>query len=271
MTQQVREWLGLGKDEDKGKQVIMITGAASGIGKECLRWFAREGYHCVGLDLSFDNETEFKESIVNDQDKDKDRNNNNVCLERCDVTHFDDFNRVVQKYEKEYGYIHCLINNAGVKYIDSIDKQSKDEWHRMMDVNVMGVLNGIRCVIDKMKDKKNGCIINIGDIGGHKNYPNHTVYCATKFAVQGITEGVRRELVDYNVKVIAINPGAVETDLFAHSTNDKLEKKNKQWKDSLQHGLLQPEDVARCCLFAYQQPKRCLVREIQLAPIEQDM
>jgi len=141
----------------------------------------------------------------------------------------------------------------------------------MLDVNVIGVLNGIRCVVDGMKSHKCGCIINIGDIGGHKNYPNHTVYCATKFAVQGITEGIRRELVNDHVKVVAINPGAVETKSFAHSSDKKIEQKNEQWRDSLEHGILQPEDVARSCLFAYQQPKRCLVREILLAPVEQDM
>jgi len=195
----------------------------------------------------------------------------NICFEHCDVSKYEEFRSIVQKYEKDNNYIHCLINNAGIKFIDSIEKQDKNEWYRMLDVNVMGVLNGIRCVIDKMKEKKNGCIINIGDIGGQKNYPNHTVYCATKFAVQGITEGVRRELLNTNIKVIAINPGAVETPLFSNSNDNNLEKKNTKWKDSLEHGILQPEDVARCCLFAFQQPKRCLVREIKLAPIEQDM
>jgi len=268
MAQQVREWLGIGREdepESRSQQVILITGAASGIGKECLRWFAREGYHCVGIDLRFENEPEFMKSLSFD-DK-----NFKINLEHCDVANYDEFHRIVERYEKDHGYIHCLVNNAGVKFIDSIDKQNKDEWSRMLDVNVMGVLNGIRCVVDKMKEKKQGCIINIGDIGSHKNYPNHTVYCATKFAVQGITEGVRRELMDYNVKVVAINPGAVETPLFSQSTDKNLSRKNDQWKDSLKLGVLQPEDVARCCLFAFQQPKRCLVREIQLAPLEQDM
>lgn len=269
MTQQVREWFGLGREEDpetRRQQTVLITGAASGIGKECLRWFAREGYRCVGVDLRFDNEEEFKKSLsINDKDY------MNVSLENCDVTKYDEFRRIVEKYERDNDYIHCLINNAGVKFMDSLDKQNKDEWWRMLDVNVMGVLNGIRCVTDKMKEKKTGCIINIGDIGAHKTYPNHTVYCATKFAVQGITEGVRHELADYNVKVIAINPGAVETPLLLQTTDKSIEKKTTEWRDSLKHGLLQPEDVARCCLFAFQQPKRCLIREIKLAPIDQDM
>jgi len=194
----------------------------------------------------------------------------NVCFEHCDVSNYEQFRRIVEKYENKHGYIHCLINNAGEKFLGSIDDQNITEWTRMIDVNVTGVLNGIRCVVDKMKDRKSGCIINIGDIGGHKHFPNHTVYCATKAALEGLTEGVRHELLNYDVKVIGINPGAVETPMFTRSSDKNIEDNNNKWKDSLKLGLLQPEDVARCCLFAYQQPKRCLIRDIQLAPIEQD-
>jgi len=250
--------------ETRKNQTIVITGAASGIGRECLRWFAREGYCCLGIDLSFDKEDELKKYLsVNSKDL------SNVHLENCDVTNYDLLKRIIEKYEQKHGFIHCLINNAGVRYLHSIDKQNTNEWGQMMNVNIMGVLNGIRCVVDKMKEKKHGCIINIGDIGGHKHFENQTVYCATKRAVQGITEGIRCELYHHGVKVIAINPGAVETPSFVHSTDRNIEKQSYEWRDSLEHGLLQPEDVARCCLFAYQQPKRCLIREIQLAPIGQ--
>lgn len=133
----------------------------------------------------------------------------------------------------------------------------------------MGVLNGIRCVVDKMKEHKDGCIINIGDSSAHKTFANHTVYCATKRAVCGITEGIRCELLQYNVKVVGISPGAVDTSQFVNSRDKNIEKESHAWKESLKHGLLQPDDVARCCLFSYQQPKRCLIREIKLAPLEQ--
>jgi len=244
------------------EQMVVITGAGSGIGRECLRWFAREGYCCVGIDLDFENEESFKKSLsLGDKD--------NVCLERCDVTRFDDFRTIIEKSEKKFGYIHCLINNAGVKYSQSIDKQDPKEWADMLNVNVLGVLNGIRCVVDKMKQHKDGCIINIGDTGAHKGFGNHVVYCASKCAVHGITEGIRCELLKDNVKVIAINPGAVDTPSFVSSQDKGVEDQSHKWKQSLRHGLLVPEDVARCCLFAYQQPKRCLIREIQVAPLEQ--
>jgi NADP-dependent 3-hydroxy acid dehydrogenase YdfG len=275
MAQQVKEMLGFGNEERNEQrneqlhprdQTIVITGAASGIGRECLRWFAREGYHCVGVDLKFGDFDEFIKSLsIGTGTRD------NICLEECDVSNFEEFDRIVKKCEKKSGYISCLINNAGEKFLQTIDKQNPMEWQRMIDVNVMGVLNGTRCVVDKMKEYKTGCIINIGDIGGVAQFPNHTVYCATKCAVHGITEGLRRELMDSFVKVIGINPGAVETPMFTRSTNKNIESKDNKWKNSLKHGLLLPEDVARCCLFAYQQPKRCLIREIQLAPIEQHM
>jgi len=271
MAQQVKEWLGFGPSthedrENRKNQIVVITGAASGIGKECLKWFAREGYHCVGIDLQFGDHDEYKKSLFNESTGDW-----NVCLENCDVTNYDLFRKIIEKYEQKNGFIDCLINNAGQKYLGSIDKQNCEEWNRMIEVNIMGVLNGIRCVVDKMKEHKKGCIINIGDIGGHKNFPNHTVYCATKYALQGITEGTRCELMDHYVKVIAINPGAVETPMFTHSSDKTIDTKNYKWRDSLHHGLLQPEDVARSCLFAFHQPTRCVIREIQLAPLEQDI
>jgi NADP-dependent 3-hydroxy acid dehydrogenase YdfG len=223
MTQQVKEWLNLGQKDTNlstGDQTVLITGAASGIGQECLRWFAREGYQCIGIDMKFGDHEEYKRSLFGDMKDLK------VCLEDCDVTNYEQLNKIIEKYEKKNGFINCLINNAGEKYLGNIQTQKPEEWIKMIDVNVMGVLNGVRCVIDKMKDNKRGCIINIGDIGGQKMYPNHTVYCATKYAVESLTEGLRRELFDYNVKVISINPGAVDTPLFSRSMDKDVEKKD---------------------------------------------
>jgi len=258
------EQFNLEEKERRKHQLVIITGAASGIGKECLRWFSREGYHVVGLDLNFENEMEFRKSLSLDKD-------DNLCLEHCDVTKYEDFRAIVDKAVQKCGsgYVHCLVNNAGIKFSNSIDKQDLNEWSNMLNVNIMGVLNGIRCVVDKMKEHRDGCIINIGDSAAHKTFANHTVYCATKRAVCGITEGIRCELLEYNIKVVGISPGAVETSSFVSSRDKTIEKESHSWKDSLKHGLLQPEDVARCCLFSYQQPKRCLIREIKLAPLEQ--
>jgi len=264
MAEQIKGMFNFGKGT-KEDEIIVITGAASGIGRVCLQWFARERYHCVGIDKNFGGHEEFKKSLCSNI------TDWNVSLEDCDVTNYEELHKIIEKYEKKYGYIHCLINNAGEKFSGSIDSQNPSEWVRMIDVNVMGVLNGIRCVTEKMKHHRNGCIINIGDIGGHNGLPNHTVYCATKNALEGATEGIRRELLEHDIKVIAINPGAVETPLFSRSSDKKIESKDCKWRDSLKYGLLQPEDVARCCLFAYQQPKRCLIREILVAPLEQDM
>jgi NADP-dependent 3-hydroxy acid dehydrogenase YdfG len=254
--------LGMEEREKRKQECIVITGAASGIGKECLKFFARDGYYCVGVDLNFDNEEDFKRSLSLET-------KDNLMLQNCDVTKFDLFRTIIEKLETKFGYIHCLINCAGIKCGHLIDKQDMNEWTKMFHVNVMGVLNGIRCVVEKMKENKNGVIINIGDVADVKTFKNHAVYCATKCAVRGITEGIRCELAEHHVKVVGINPGAVDTPSFVCSQDKETEKLSTQWKDSLKHGLLLPQDVARCCLFAYQQPKRCLIREIQLAPIDQ--
>jgi len=248
--------------EKRKKEAVVITGAASGIGRECLRFFTREGYHCIGIDLSFDNEDDFLKSLSVE-------NKENICLEKCDVTKFDQLRAIIEKCESKFGYIHCLINSAGIKWSQDIDKQDMNEWTKMFHVNVMGVLNGIRAVVDKMKENKDGCIINIGDAAAEKTFKDHVVYCATKCAVHGITEGIRCELMEHHVKVVAINPGAVDTPSFVSSSDKDTEKQSHHWKDSLKHGLLLPQDVARTCLFAFQQPKRCLIRKIELASIDQ--
>jgi len=243
-------------------EAILITGAGSGIGKECLRFFAREGYHCIGVDIAFDDQEQFKKSLSLETV-------DNICLENCDVTSFEQFRSVVERCESKTGYIHCLINAACAKQAHHIDKQDINEWKKIFDTNVLGILNGVRCVVDKMKQNHTGTIINIGEVSAFKTFKFHTVYCASQCAVRGITEGLRRELGEHQIKVIAVNPGAVETESFGKSGDKNVEGAIHAWKEKFKHGLLLPQDVARSCLFAYQQPKRCLIREISLASIDQ--
>jgi NADP-dependent 3-hydroxy acid dehydrogenase YdfG len=249
--------------EKRKNETILITGASSGIGKECLKFFAREGYHCVGLDLAFENEAEFKKSLSLDLKDD------NICLENCDVSIYEQFRAVVEKCERKSGSINCLINAACTKDAHYFEKQDILQWKKMFDINVLGVLNGVRCVVDKMKENKIGCIINIGEVSDQKTFKHHTVYCASKAALRGITEGLRYELLEHQIKVVGVNPGAVETESFAKTQDKDVESHIREWKDKMKHGLLQSQDVARACLFAYQQPKRCLIREIQLASVDQ--
>ena len=118
------------------------------------------------------------------------------------------------------GPVDGLVNNAGLMLLGVADEQDPDEWERMVNVNVMGMLNGIHAVLTKMKSRKRGTIINVSSIAGIKGFPNHMAYCGTKFAVHGLTETLREEVAMDDVRVITIAPGAVETELLSHTTSD---------------------------------------------------
>lgn len=240
------------------KGFVVITGASSGIGEECVRWFAREGLNILALARRVD---QMKEKL--------DKLSNVLCLE-CDVTNFDELQQCITKAEKQFGPVMCLVNNAGIMYLGHIENQDINEWNTMIDTNVKGYLNAIKCVVPTMKQNKKGIIINVSSIAGQKYFDYHTVYCSTKHAIQGITEGIRQELLEYNIKVISIMPGCVKTELIYHTNDEKIKAKYLAWRETMDKGALVPEDIARCVLFAYQQPARCNIRELHVTPLGQD-
>jgi len=121
-----------------------------------------------------------------------------------------------------------------------------------------------------MNERGDGHIFNISSIAGIKLFPNHTAYCGTKFAVHAITEGLRQECCHSGVKVTVISPGAVETELLSHTSSDEIKDGYGKWKETMADGVLMPEDVSNAIVYAYSQPKRCNIREIQLHPLGQE-
>lgn len=239
------------------QELVVVTGASSGIGLECARLFCKEGYPVLCLARSIDSMKSQLGSLPH------------VMIEKCDVTNLKEFEDTIRKAEQVYGPTFCLINNAGIMYLGLMDDQDYQEWCAMIDTNIKGYLNGIKCVARGMKERRKGCIIDVSSLAGIRNYERHTAYCGTKGAIQMITEGLRQEMASHNVKVVAICPGCVDTEIIENTTNEKFKKDYEQWRQSMELGILQPEDVANACLFAYQQPARCCVREIQLAPTNQ--
>ena len=140
-----------------------------------------------------------------------------IC-EKVDITNIDAIREAVQKAEDKFGPVDCLINNAGIMLLGLVWEQDPSEWQRMVDINVVGLLNGIHVVLKDMIDRQKGTIINISSIAGRKTYPNHAVYCGTKFAVHAMSENIREEVADKNVRVITIAPGPVETELLSHTS-----------------------------------------------------
>jgi NADP-dependent 3-hydroxy acid dehydrogenase YdfG len=236
------------------KKLVIITGASSGFGAAIARQLHDHGHPLLLLARRLDRLEQLKLE-------------NSMCIS-LDITDRDAFNAAVTSAEDKYGPADCLINNAGTMLLGQIDTQTSSEWHRMLDVNVGGLLNGMQSVLSGMKQRQHGTIINISSIAGFKTFPSHAVYCGSKFAVHAISESVREEVAADNVRVITISPGAAETELLGHTTSDEIKTNYEQWKQSM-GSVLSAEDVAHAVVFAYQQPQSVCIREIVLAATKQ--
>ncbi|MCB1072247.1 MAG: SDR family oxidoreductase [Chlamydiia bacterium] len=236
------------------KGLVVITGASSGIGKKTAELFSIEGYPL----LLIGRRVEQIEAL----------NLPNSIAVKGDVTDLLSFERAIEKGEKEFGPVQTLINNAGIMLLGDVAFQNPDEWKKMYDVNVLGVLHGIHLVLHKMINRKEGTIINISSIAGRKTFPNHAAYCGTKFAVHALTENIREEVAKDNVRLITIAPGAVETELLSHTTSEEIKEGYEHWKKEI-GGALSPETIADAIFFAAKQPQSVCVREIVIAATTQ--
>ncbi|WP_299491403.1 SDR family oxidoreductase [uncultured Shewanella sp.] len=236
------------------KALIVITGASSGIGAAMAKAFHTKGHPLLLLARRL----EPMQSLNLD---------NSLCIS-VDVTDTASIKNAIVTAEAQYGKVGALINNAGTMLLGQADTQDPNEWSHMLNINVMGVLNGIHAVLADMKARNTGTIINISSIAGFKTFPNHAAYCATKFAVHGLTENIREEVATDNVRVITISPGAVETDLLSHTTSNEIKAGYHDWKEEM-GGVIAPETIAEAALFAYEQPQNICVREIVVAATRQ--
>ncbi|CAF2829838.1 unnamed protein product [Rotaria sp. Silwood2] len=237
------------------KRLIVITGASSGIGGATAQAFSKAGHPLLLLARRLDRLEALKLP-------------NTIC-EKVDVTNRDEIKSAITKAEQKFGPVDCLVNNAGVMLLGLADTQDPKEWEQMVQVNIMGVLNGIHVVLAGMKERRHGTIINVSSVAGRKTYSNHAVYCGTKSAVHAFTEQIREEAASYDVRFITIAPGVVDTELLSHTTSKQIVDDYQEWKKTMGQPL-QSEDVANSILFAYQQPQRICIREIVLCPTRQD-
>ncbi len=237
------------------KKLVVITGASSGIGKATAIKLSQEGYPLLLLARRL----EKLEAL----------NLPHTMCRTVDVTDMTTFKKAIIEAEEKFGKVDCLINNAGVMLLGQASEQDPREWKKMLDVNVMGVLNGIHVVLDDMIKRNEGTIVNISSIAGRKTFPDHAAYCGTKFAVHAITENIRQEVSRHNVRMIIIAPGVVETELLSHTTSDAIIDGYTDWKSTIGGGL-QSDDIANAISYAYNQPQHVCIREIVIAPTAQD-
>ncbi|WP_299000199.1 SDR family oxidoreductase [uncultured Tenacibaculum sp.] len=238
------------------KKLIVITGASSGFGMEVAKEFAKEGYPMLLLARR----VEKMEAL----------NLPNTICEKVDVTNKNAFEKAVRKAEEKYGKTDLLLNNAGVMLLGDIATQDANEWKKMLDVNVMGVMNGMQIVMNDMRERKSGTIINLSSIAGVQPFGNHGAYCASKFGVTGLTRVARGEMSAHNVRVLSIMPGAVTTELLGHTTDPNIIDGYNEWKENVGAVNITANDVAKTIKFMYQLPQGVSLREIVITDTMQD-
>ncbi len=240
-------------------KVVIITGASSGIGASIAEKLSENGFDLVLAAR--------REEKLNELNKKLSHYENKIKIVKTDVTDAKQVEYLVNTANNEFGKVDALINNAGIMPLSYLEEGRLQDWENMIDVNIKGVLYGINSVLPIMKEQKRGHIINISSVAGRQVFPTAAVYCATKFAVNAITEGMRQELSSkYNIKVTAIEPGATQTELQDHIPNDDI--KNKFAERTKTTKILEARDIANAVYYALSQPGHVNVTEIMVHPTE---
>jgi NADP-dependent 3-hydroxy acid dehydrogenase YdfG len=234
-------------------KVILITGASSGIGAATARHLASEGHRVVLGARRTERLVEIVAAI-------RAAGGTAECS-TLDVTRLPSMQNFVAFAEDVYGPVDVIINNAGVMPLSKLDALKIDEWNQMIDVNIRGVLHGIAAVLPGMQARRSGQVINISSIGGHAVSPTAAVYCATKFAVSAISEGLRLE-VGADIRVTVISPGVTTSDL-AESISDPVAREAMR---GFRKDAIPAEAIARAISFAVAQPADVDVSEIIVRP-----
>ena len=233
-------------------KVILITGASSGIGEATARLLASKGAKV----LLGARRTDRLEKIVAEI---RAAGGTAECC-TLDVTSLEDMKAFAAFAVEKLGPINVLVNNAGIMPLSPLHELKIDEWNRMIDVNVRGVLHGIAAVLPEMRARKSGHIINVSSIGGHQVWPACAVYSGTKFAVLAISEGLRLENQD--VRVTVISPGVVESEL-ADTISDPSARAAMQ---DFRKIALTSDAIGRAIAYAIEQPADVDVNEIIVRP-----
>ncbi|UAB79970.1 SDR family oxidoreductase [Marixanthomonas sp. SCSIO 43207] len=243
----------------KGK-VVVITGGSSGLGETTARHLASKGANVV-LGARREERLQKITEEINAE------GNGKATYIATDVTKKEQVKALVDKAVSEFGKIDVMVNNAGLMAIAPMSETKVDEWDRMIDINVKGVLYGVAAALPEFQKQESGHFINLSSVAGVKVFsPGGTVYSGTKYAVRAISEGLRHEVGD-KIRTTSIEPGAVESELKHGSTH----KESSEAVNDLYNNVAIPSDsVARTIAFAIEQPADVDVNEIVLRPTAQE-
>ena len=238
----------------------MVTGATAGFGRATALVFAKNGYNVIMTGRRKERLVELEKELLA-EGKIK------VLSLNFDVRKPDEVNAAVNKLPEEWKAIDILINNAGLAVgMDHIDKGNIDDWERMIDTNIKGLLYVTRAVAPLMVARNSGHIINIGSIAGKDAYENGNVYCASKAAVASLSKGMRIDLLQNNIKVTNIAPGMAETEFSLVRFKGDTTR-----ADSVYKGIkaLRGEDIANVIFFCATLPPHVCINDLELTPTQQ--
>lgn len=237
-------------------KVVIITGASSGIGEATTKKLAQEGAKLVIAARREDRLKALVDSLPNAE----------IAYAVADVANKDDVQAVVDLAIETFGRIDVLFNNAGIMPQSPLSDLRQEEWQQMVDINIMGVLNGIGAVLPIMREQQSGHIVTTSSQAGRYVFPQGAVYSGTKFAVHAIMEGLLLEERNNNIRSTLISPGTVDTEL--HLTISDPER--REFIENLQSEIgLKATDVADAVAYAISTPENVTIAEILMLPTKQ--
>ncbi|WNK50945.1 SDR family oxidoreductase (plasmid) [Pantoea agglomerans] len=234
------------------QKVILITGASSGIGAGIARELAKtDAIMLLGAR---------RESRLAALAEELQFNGAEVAIKALDVTRREEMTQFVEYALERWGRVDVMINNAGIMPLSPMASLRVEEWEQMIDVNIKGVLYGIASVLPTMLAHQRGHIINVASIGALAVSPTAAVYCATKFAVRAISDGLRQE--NSQLRVTCVHPGVVESELASTITDPAAAEAMQHYRAI----ALQPDAIGRAVCYAIEQPEEVDVNEIVVRP-----
>jgi len=236
------------------KPLIAITGASSGIGEATARAFSAAGHPLLLMARRLDRLQALDLP--------------NALCKQLDVRDRPAIASAVADAEAQFGPVDMMFANAGIARLGDIARQPPEEWDEMIDINTKGVMNSVHAVMNGMIARKHGTLFMMSSIAGRKIYPDHTVYCGTKYFVHAVSESLREYLSPHDVRVIVISPGIIDTEVLDHVKDPNTVAAYKANKAAIGGGI-SADIVAGLILNAYQLPQRAIVQEIVMTPTRQ--
>ncbi len=235
-------------------KTVLVTGATSGFGKAIANEFAKNGYN-VAI-------TGRREERLDSLKKELEKYNVPVYALCFDVRQKAEVDAAINELKSKVETIDILVNNAGLASgLSTIDEGDTEDWDKMIDTNVKGLLYVTKAVVPMMRERRSGHIINIGSTAGKLVYKNGNVYCATKYAVDALTQAMRIDLLPYSIKVTAINPGMAETEFSIVRFHGDEGKAAKVYDDIMP---LQAEDIANVVYYTATLPPHVCINDLTL-------